>query len=822
MKEHAPISLALLLVTAPALADPGTTTTDVHLRSGPGTTYSVIATLSAGQQVDIGACSPGDGWCSVTENGTSGFVSGRYLQQEKDADGWPRSFDTQGGGTITLYQPQVDAWNDFHTLKARIAAEYQTSKDASPVYGVIAVSAKTAADDKSNDVVLSDISVTELNFSALDRDALNALDIDVGKALPTGPITVSKTRLAASLSQSEKLKDVQGLKSDPPPIFQSESPAILVQTNGKPTLAPVEDATGLSFVVNTNWDILQTKGDAAFYLRDGDSWLSAPALSGTWATVDTLPDTFSKLPDNDTWKATRAAIPPKPFSKGTPKVFYSDTPAELIVFDGAPKKEAVPGTSLEWISNTDSDVFFDTKNSTWYVLVSGRWFSAASLDGPWTFATPNLPDDFHNLPAGQPYYSVRYSVPGTSESDEARLKASIPHTARVEVGSVKPTVSYDGDPKFATIDGTSLSYAVNTNSDVIEVADDSYYALENGVWFSAGSATGPFVVADSVPDVIYTIPPSSPVYPATYVSVYDTEPGAVWFGYTAGYLTGLLAWNTYVYGTGWYYPPYWGPGPAAWPAYFARPVTYGIGAYYNPVWGGYGRYGYAYGPYRGIAGGFGYNPATGRYVRAVGVAGPLGEAGFVGAYNPWTGRGGFVAGGRGIYGAWGTAGGIHTGPQWARMRAGVGPNGGAWRWRGPGGGFAARGANGDVFAGRDGNIYRHSANGWERRSGGNWAPVDHHFNQANVDAARNRIRTARADGHLPAHLNHDLRGRQLGNVRSIAAARGFHPPAGGFHGGEFRGGEFRGGEFRGGGFRGGGFHGGGFHGGGFRGGGFRR
>lgn len=198
---------------------------------------------------------------------------------------------------------------------------------------------------------------------------------------------------------------------------------------------------------------------------------------------------------------------------------------------------------------------------------------------------------------------MRPPVPGTSENAEARLKASIPEKARISLdGSVTVGLAYSGDPKFETIDGTSLTYAVNTNEPVIKVGD-KYFVLKDGVWFVGDTPTGPFAVAKAVPDETYTIPPSSPIYNATYVRIYDTESDAVWFGYTMGYLRAYLAWDTFFCGTGWHYDDYCNYGWAGggyWPHYL-RPVTYGVGAFYNPAVGTFGRYGYAYGPYPGIA-----------------------------------------------------------------------------------------------------------------------------------------------------------------------------------------------------------------------------
>src|SRR6185503_3385873 len=102
-----------------------------------------------------------------------------------------------------------------------------------------------------------------------------------------------------------------------------------------------------------------------------------------------------------------------------------------------------------------------------------------------------------------------------------KISAGVPQTATVKRTEAKmPPAQYDGAPQFQPIEGTSLSYAVNTATPVIETAPGAYYAVVNGVWFTGGSPTGPWVLADSVPPSIYTIPPTSPIYYVTYVKVY--------------------------------------------------------------------------------------------------------------------------------------------------------------------------------------------------------------------------------------------------------------------------------------------------------------
>ena len=813
----------------PAAAAPGVTTANVNFRTGPGTSYSTMGTLPRGTEVDVGDCDESGSWCAVTQGGRNGFVSGQYLEISEDQSAWPRAYTTDSGATIILHQPQVTEWNNFTDITALVAAEYKPDKDASAVFGVIGLSGKTRADHENEEVVIDDIKVTQLNFSVLSREQLSDLSLEVGKLMPTEPITIGMQRLTASLAAYEQLGDVEDLKADPPPLFVSTTPAVLVQTEGEAVEAPIEAVDGLSFVVNTNWDLFKAAADGTYYLRDEKSWLSSASLaSGDWQQVTTLPEVFSKLPDDDNWKDAREAMPPTAFEDGqVPKVIYSDKPAELILFDGEPELKAVPGTSLEWASNTETDVFFMTTTKTWYVLFSGRWFKSASLDGPWTFTTTDLPDDFRKLPDDTPYYTVRASVPGTSESDEARLKAMIPQMAHVATdGTVKADeVEYAGDPEFEPIEGTSLSYATNTQDQVIQVGD-KYYLLQDGVWFVADSPAGPFAVATSVPEPVYDIPPSSPVYNVTYVRVYETSPTAVWFGYTLGYLGAYLAWDNLVYGTGWYYRPYWGwYGPRRFPIYYPRPITYGIGAYYNPVRGVYGRYGYAYGPYRGIGRATYYNRRTGTIVRAGGSYGPAGSRGFVAAYNPRTGTGGFVAGGRNIYGSWGARGvtGVTRGTDWARAQGGMARNPAANRWRtslGSAGISAGRRPGDNVFAGRNGNVYRHQNGQWQQRTGNSWGAVTRPATPSRSVGTRPQTRPAAPNRpqqpsfqprpsvpshpsvrvpqsrNVPSHLRSDQFGRQFGNQRAIQQRMGSRPSAPQFRSG---GGVPRGGVSRGGG-----------------------
>ena len=98
----------------------------------------------------------------------------------------------------------------------------------------------------------------------------------------------------------------------------------------------------------------------------------------------------------------------------------------------------------------------------------------------------------------------------------------------------------------------------------------------------ATSANGPWTSAASVPAVIYSIPPSSPIYYVTFVRVYGASPLYVYVGYTSGYYGTVIApGGVVVYGTGYYYNPWVGT------VFYAPPITYGVAAvpYYSPAMG---------------------------------------------------------------------------------------------------------------------------------------------------------------------------------------------------------------------------------------------
>jgi hypothetical protein len=635
------------------------------------------------------------------------------------------------------YQPQVDSWDNYELVKAQMAFALTPAGATKPALGVVSVEAGTAVDKDSRTVYLHDVKFTSVRFASVDPKDQPALEQAFRAVAPTNAEPISLDRLMADVDDAKKPVHAAPLKNDPPQIFYSNASAILLMVQGDPVLAPIEK-TDLQFLVNTNWDIFFEKSKGDYYLLDSTMWMTSKNLGGPWVLTKSLPKDMAKLPAGQNFDEVKKSVPPPPVSGAAPKVFYSQTPAELLLVRGAPVYTRVTGTRLLYVANTDNDIFLDDVSKQYYILLSGRWFRGASLQGPWEFASDRLPPDFAKIPENSAKGRVLASVPGTIEAADAVLLAQIPTTVTVNraEAEAKAKVTYDGQPQFKPIDPTKLEYATNTQEKVIKDGD-LYYLCFQGVWFMSTTPNGPWKTADSVPSEIYTIPPSSPVYNVTYVTQTNPTSTTVESSTTAGYfgmfIIGAAVGATIAYGSGYYYPPYiyWGGG---YPIYRPWPVTYGAGYVYNSWNGGWAAGHAAYGPYAAAGSAAWYNPATGRYGRSASVQGWYGGRTVGQAYNPYTGTYGATSQGHNAYSQWGSSVVSRNG-NWAQTAHVSTANGTAAAYRTSTGqhgtaysgqnGTVVRGANNSVYAGNDGNVYRKDSSGsWSKYDNGSWNNVD--------------------------------------------------------------------------------------------------
>jgi hypothetical protein len=594
------------------------------------------------------------------------------------ADPWPRQAALEDA-TVTLYPPQVESW-DGNRIRFRAAVTFTPTGAGQESVGVVWAAAITHVDRVSRLVTLDGVTLSQATFPTL-ADGGAAYLKSLQTQLERAPQPIALDRLQTSLAAARDFRPVAvAVQNVPPRILVSDAPAILVSISGAPVLRPVA-GTPFERVINTRALIL--RDGQGYYLHLYDGWVTADSLDGRWQPGERMPSGLDRIAGNLVASGQAdlldgGAIRPRPsLRNGAPRVYVSFAPAELIVFDGAPDLQPMDGTALMWASNSTANVIVDIVSGHYFALLSGRWFRARSLNGPWTYVAAHaLPGDFSKIPPHEPAAAVLASVAGTPQAKEAVIESSIPQTATVpRTNGPTFTPEFDGHPQYRPITGTPLAYVANSPTPVIRVAPRSYFALQAGVWFEATSVFGPWHVAASVPEVIYTIPASSPLHGVTYVRIYSATPRFVEVGCTPGYTGALItSEGVVVYGTGYNY--------AAWigTAYYPPPVTYGgvpqphdyatrnVYAHWgNAVYTGSRTYRAHAGPDDAAANGRGNGAAPLQGRRAPGSGGEI---------NP---------------------------------RLAVGDE------------FKAAGVDGDHYAGVKGHVYRRNGGGWEKQTGNGWA-----------------------------------------------------------------------------------------------------
>jgi len=542
------------------------------------------------------------------------FCSAAFAQQD-----WPKSITGSNGELIKIYQPQVESYSG-NVLKSRSAISVIPEGKTDPVFGAFWWQANVS--DNGRTVTVQSIDISNIKFpDGVDDAATADIKNRLESSIPQMNISIDRKDVDNSLNNTQQqTRLASGFNNNPPKVIYTTRPSMLVLIDGQPKMQ--SNATyGVDAVVNSPFTIVKNN-DGRFYLYGGKQWYSGSSATGPYSYAAAIPDNLKQIEtavrsnensnnNNNISNGNDEAATGN--SNTIPEIIVSTEPAELIQSDGEANFAPVENTSLLYVKNSSNDIFMDVNSQQYYVLLSGRWYRSSSLKSQWQYiGADKLPADFAKIPAGSPKDNVLASVAGTDEANEAVVDNAIPQTAKVDRRTATASVTYDGNPQFENISGTRLQYAVNASATVLRL-DGMYYSIDNGVWFQSNSAGGPWEVSTYRPEDVENIPPSYPVYNSKYVYVYDATPDYVYTGYTPGYLNAYVYGPTLVYGTGYYYRPWWRSH------YYARPFTWGFSMNYTP-WYGWG-FGYGFG-YDWFDIGFGFNSWWGGGYRYGGWWGP--------------------------------------------------------------------------------------------------------------------------------------------------------------------------------------------------------
>jgi hypothetical protein len=519
------------------------------------------------------------------------FISSFAVAQQD----WPKTISASNGDLIKIYQPQPESYSN-NILKSRAAISIIQSGKTEPVFGTWWFTAQTASTGDGRSISIQSLQVNDLRFpSDVDDSKIDGIKSTLQNEVPKMGVRLAESDVQNALNiNQQQSKLASNLNNNPPKVFYSTKPSMLVMIDGTPKLEMNSD-WGVEAVVNSPYTIVKNS-DGRFYLYGGKHWFSAPDATGPYQYTPSVPGNLQTVQaavdkaaaDNAATANSDASAngdnnnttdPSASNSNAIPEIIVSTEPAELIQSNGEPNFSPIEGTGLLYVKNSGNDIFMNVNSQQYYVLLAGRWYKSDNLHSTWQFINSSeLPADFAKIPQGSPKDNVLASVAGTEAANDAVMDAQVPQTAKVDRNTASTNVTYDGNPQFENIDGTHLQYSQNSSASVLRY-HGRYYTVDNGVWFESGSAEGPWTVATERPDEVSLIPPSYPVYNMQYVDIYDVTPDYVYTGYYPGYLNNYIYGSTCVYGTGYYYRPWYGRH------YYPRAFTWGFGMGYNPWYG---------------------------------------------------------------------------------------------------------------------------------------------------------------------------------------------------------------------------------------------
>ena len=299
---------------------------------------------------------------------------------------WPVEFEADSG-TLVIYLPQIETFAN-NQLTARAAFSYAKG-EAAPRFGTFWFTAPVDVDRDANLVTARSITVTRVRFPGVTVQAQEQFEAFVRARLEESELSTSLDRLVALVAATELEKSTaEGIRTDPPHVVVISQPAVLLLFDGDPILRQIT-GTPYQRIVNTAMAVAKDTATGLYFLAGGGWWFQARNPMGPWDVADSVPDSLrAMVPDTVDFDTPDG--PP-------PRIVTAKTPTELIVTNGPIQLQAVQGaTGLRYVANSESDILKDA--SSYYVLLSGRWYKAPEMAGPWQHVRPDsLPPAFARI-----------------------------------------------------------------------------------------------------------------------------------------------------------------------------------------------------------------------------------------------------------------------------------------------------------------------------------------------------------------------------------------------------------------------------------------
>lgn len=199
-----------------------------------------------------------------------------------------------------------------------------------------------------------------------------------------------------------------------PKIIVATKPTELIVFDGEPKFTPLIDSD-LLYVTNTEDDVFLEMTSQRYYVVLAGRWYRSGSLKGPWEFVrsDHLPKSFGGISES----SEKGKV--LPFVAGTRQAQEASMDAQIpqtaaikrneasltVVYDGEPRFEPIPKTTIEQAVNTQETVL--RIGDRYFCCHQAVWYVADSPEGPWVVAD-YVPDEVQNIPPESPAYNVKY------------------------------------------------------------------------------------------------------------------------------------------------------------------------------------------------------------------------------------------------------------------------------------------------------------------------------------------------------------------------------------------------------------------------------
>jgi hypothetical protein len=149
--------------------------------------------------------------------------------------GWPRGYSLPSEAQMVVFQPQIASWDGQKHAIGFAAVSYVAKGKEKPELGTVKLETDTEVSVEKRLVKFSTLKITETNFPTLSKDETQEVITELEKNIPDEDRLIALDRVLAYVDKSTiNPKNVDGLKSDPPTIFITNTPSILVSFDGDP------------------------------------------------------------------------------------------------------------------------------------------------------------------------------------------------------------------------------------------------------------------------------------------------------------------------------------------------------------------------------------------------------------------------------------------------------------------------------------------------------------------------------------------------------------------------------------------------------------